>query len=194
MSQIATENVPTFEIIPSQADKQPKQRKPRVFRRKSDPSALDKKDATLTEQPKKKEIAPLRANQLLIGRQHAGIVNKIKALFADHETVDLTGTYGMGNSKVILVANNMVQWGYASISRITTKAPATLEITLKKSADFTKVCDDYEVTRAKRAELRKKKAEEKAAEKAQLKSENATKSTEEETEKVVLSAVEAGLE
>lgn len=193
MSQIATENVPTFEIIPSQSDKQPKQRKPRVYRGKSDPSAVDKKDATLTEQPKKKEAAPLRANQLLIGRQHAGIVNKIKALYADHETVDLTGAYGMGNSKVIIVANNMVQWGYASISKITTKAPATLEIMLKKSADFTKVCDDFEAVRAKRAELRKKKAEEQA-DKAQLESENATKSTEEETEKVVLSAVEAGLE
>ncbi len=83
------------------------------------------------------------------------MVNKIKALFADHETVELIGTFGQGNSKVILVANNMVNWGYATISKIATKAPAVLLITLKKSTDFTKACDVFNAVKAERAELRK---------------------------------------
>ena len=131
------------------------------------------------------------------------MINKAKALLADHETIDLIGTYGQGNSKVILIANNLVQWGYASISRITTKAPATLQISLKKSTDFTQVCEAFNVLKASRAEERKKKAEMRAAAKAadkaadesvKKKTEQAIKSAEDETERLVLSAVEAGLE
>lgn len=96
----------------------------------------------------------------------------------------------------------MVQWGYATINKISTKAPATLQITLKKSSDFSKVCEAFDVVKAERAERRKKKAEERAAAKAekeaekvvQKETEQVTKSAEDETEKIVLSAVEAGLE
>lgn len=94
-AQIVSEKVApvTFEIVPNPDVAKPQQKKRRSNRRKSDAAAIPKKENSPSE-PKKSETMLLNANQLLIGRKTVGLVNKIKVLFADHETVDLIGTYG----------------------------------------------------------------------------------------------------
>ena len=63
----------------------------------------------------------------------------------------------------------MIKWGYCAISRIKTNAPSQLEISLTKTADYQKLHEAFEVTRAERAEAYKARkaaeAEKKALEK-----------------------------
>ncbi len=78
-------------------------------------------------------------------------------LAGNHEEMQLNGVGAYGNSKVIWVVNRLVYWGYVSITKIKTKEPNQLQIVVKKSADFKKICDDFEVVRAERIADRKAK-------------------------------------
>ena len=58
----------------------------------------------------------------------------------------------MGNSKVIWIVNRMISWGYCVVSKIKTKEPTVLEISVKKAENFQKVCDDFELVKAEKVE------------------------------------------
>ena len=73
----------------------------------------------------------------------------------------------------------MIKWGYIVVTKIKTKEPSSLEITVKKSSDFDRVCDEFDKIKAVRAALYKEKQAEKAAADAAVK---AAAEVEKETE------------
>ena len=92
----------------------------------------------------------------------------------------------------------MVQWGYCTICRIKTNVPSNLEVSVKKSPDFQKLLEAYEVVRAEKTEAFKAKKEAEAALKKEAEAArklDADDSTEQpNAEKVALTAVEAVIE
>lgn len=170
-------------------DKPARTRRRRATRRKSDVS--DKATAAKT--------SPSRPDQVLIGRRPAAdYVYLVKKLFKEnkHESVVIAGVSPIGNPKVIWIANRMVEWGYASITKIQTSTPSALEIRLKKADDFEKVWDAFEVARAEKHEVKKEKraADKAASDKKKAGVDEALESTDAETAKVAMTAVEAVVE
>jgi hypothetical protein len=116
--------------------------------------------------------SPSTSNQLLIGRRPGPeYVSLLKKILQSkrHEEMELVGVGAHGNSKVIWIANRMIKWGYIVVTKIKTKEPSSLEITVKKSSDFDRVCDEFDKIKAARAALYKEKQAEKAAADAAVK-------------------------
>ena len=135
---------------------------------------------------------------MIIGNKPIGTyVYVLKKLLDKYDQIDLTAGFGNGNSKVIWIANRMVHWGYCTISKIKTNVPSQLEVQVKRSPDFQKLLDAYEVVRAEKAEAYKVKKAAEAEIKAQKEAEKTVvdqgekKETDAETEKVAMTAVEA---
>ena len=127
---------------------------------------------------------------MIIGAKPIGTyVFVLKKLLEKYEQVDLTGGF---NSKVIWIANRMVQWGYCTITKIRTLTPSSLEVSVKKSDDFQKLNDAFELVNAEKREVYKaKKAAEAALEKEQ---QEEKAETDAQTELIAMTAVEAVVE
>ena len=99
---------------------------------------------------------------MLVGKRPSpDYVYLLKKLMKEnkHEEIHLSGKGDHGNSKVIWIANRMVLWGYCAIVKIRTQVPSTLEISLKKTADFDQHCDAFDKVKAeKRAQRDAEKA------------------------------------
>ena len=157
------------------AEKKPRQRRQRNERQKRrDSSASDgKHDQSKKAQSKAARNSPREAqpdsNLVLVGRKPIGAyVGVLKTLLATKfDECELQGVMPQtGNSKVIWIANRMVEWGYCAMTRVRTVAPAQLCITLKKATDFNKVNEAFAAAQAEKQELRRRAREQQAKEKA----------------------------
>ena len=173
--QISTEATTAQKTVETVEDKKPApaEKKPRQRRQRNDQqkrrgsSASDGKN----DQKRKARNSPREGqpdtNMVLVARKPIGAyVAVLKTLLATkYEECELQGVMPQtGNSKVIWIANRMVEWGYCAMTRVRTVAPAQLCITLRKTADFDKVNEQFNAARAEKLELRRREREEKAKE------------------------------
>ena len=163
--------------------KQERRRGQRRPRRKSDSS--EGKKSSDGQKPNSK----YREDQMFIGNKSPyAYIAVLKKQLDKFEQIDLTGGF---NGKVIFIVNQMVSWGYCTVSKIKTIAPSQLEIKVKRSPNFYELVEAHEVVKAKKAEAHRAKKAEVKAQKDAEKARAEKKETDIETEKVAMSAVQA---
>ena len=140
---------------------------------------------------------PPQPDRLLVGKRiNSDYVYLLKKLFKEgkHGEIHVSGVGEHGNSKVIWIANRMVAWGYCSITRIRTIVPQTLEVSLKKTDNFDKCCEEFEEAKAEKRAAREAQKEKEAAAKAVEEKPQSETASEQEAAKVALESVEKVVE
>lgn len=107
------------------ARRQRRERKP-----KQEGEVQKKEEAkSAAEKPSKDEPVILVANRDV--RFYVRLLRQLlKTKFDEIEIASVSPV--KGNSKVIWIANRMVEWGYCTITKVRTQQPAFLKITVKK--------------------------------------------------------------
>ena len=84
-------------------------------------------------------------------------VNRAKTILQENEDVTLEGI-GLASTVTLKVANNLVNWGYATLKKIETghladrrSQKSTLTVTLQRTPDFHTKCEEFEKSKAEAA-------------------------------------------